>query len=167
MLLLISDANILIDIEIGGLAAPMFSLEYQFAVPDILFYEELAENHSYMLEMGLVVKDLNEALVTRVAQLATQYPRPGRNDSFALVLAANEECPLLTGDKDLRSAAETENVEVRGTLWLVNELVTSGKISVNVARGAYQRMRVHGRRLPWELAESGLRQLEKKNENEE
>lgn len=166
MLLLISDANILIDIEIGGLAAPMFSLEYQFAVPDILFYEELAERHSDMLEMGLVIKGLDEALVTRVSQLAAQYPRPGRNDLFALVLAANEECPLLTGDKNLRSAAETENIEVRGTLWLVNELVTTGKISVHVARGAYQRMRVHGRRLPWELAESGLQKIEQNIEND-
>lgn len=164
MLLLISDANILIDVEIGGLVAPMFSLEYQFAVPDVLFYEELEERHSYMVEMGLVVKELGETLVTRVSQLATQYPRPGRNDLFALVLAANEACPLLTGDKDLRTAAETENIEVRGTLWLVNELVTTGKISVHVARGAYQRMRVNGRRLPWDLAESGLREIEQKNE---
>ena len=98
MLLLISDANILIDIEIGGLAAPMFSLEYQFAVPDVLYYEELEERHSYMLEMGLVVKELDEAMVMRVSHLAAHYPRPGRIDLFALVLAANEECPLLTGD---------------------------------------------------------------------
>ena len=39
MLLLISDANVLIDIENGGLTGAMFSLPYQFAVPDILFYE--------------------------------------------------------------------------------------------------------------------------------
>jgi predicted nucleic acid-binding protein len=168
MLLLISDANILIDIEIGGLAAPMFSLEYQFAVPDVLYYEELEEQHSYMLEMGLAVKDLDEVLVARVFQMAAQYPKPGRNDLFALVLAHNEKCPLLTGDKDLKAAAVSENVEVRGTLWLVNELVSTGKISVHVARGALQRMRVHGRRLPWELAESGLREIEQeqKNENE-
>ncbi len=164
MLLLISDANILIDIEIGGLVAPMFSLEYQFAVPDVLFYEELEERHSYMVEMGLMVKDLDETLVTRVSQLAVQYPRPGRNDLFALVLAANEECPLLTGDKDLRTAAKTENIEVRGTLWLMRELVTTGKISVHVARGAYQRMQAHGRRLPWELAESELRKTEQNND---
>lgn len=164
MLLLISDANILIDIEIGGLVAPMFSLEYQFAVPDVLFYEELEERHSYMVEMGLMVKDLDETLVARVSQLAVQYPRPGRNDLFALVLAANEECPLLTGDKDLRTAAKTENIEVRGTLWLMRELVTTGKISVHVARGAYQRMQAHGRRLPWELAESELRKIEQNND---
>lgn len=36
MLLLISDANILMDVEVGDLVAPMFSLGYQFAVPDFL-----------------------------------------------------------------------------------------------------------------------------------
>ncbi|OEZ62033.1 hypothetical protein [Duganella sp. HH105] len=34
MLLLISDANILIDMDVGGLLAPMFSMEYRFAVPE-------------------------------------------------------------------------------------------------------------------------------------
>ncbi len=43
MLLLISDANILIDIEVGGLTASMFSLNYQFALSDVLFYDELEE----------------------------------------------------------------------------------------------------------------------------
>jgi len=160
MLLLISDANILIDIEIGGLVAPMFSLDYQFAVPDILFYEELVDQHAHLLDMGLQAKDFNEEMVDRVNELAIQYPRPGRNDLFALVLAANEECPLLTGDKDLKAAAEAEDVEVRGTLWLVNEMVRAGKISVVVAKGAYQRMKAQGRRLPWDIAEAMLKEFE-------
>ena len=156
MLLLISDANILIDIEIGGLVAPMFSLDYQFAVPDILFYEELEGQHAHLLDMGLQPKDLDEAMVARVSEFAVQYPRPGRNDLFALVLAASEECPLLTGDKDLKAAAEAENVEVRGTLWLVTEMARTGKISTHVARNAYQLMRAHDRRLPWDTAEQML-----------
>jgi hypothetical protein len=60
----------------------------------------------------------------------------------------------------LRSAAETENIEVRGTVWLVNELVRTEKISVHVARSAYQLMRLNGRRLPWDLAEAGLMAIE-------
>lgn len=52
MLLLTSDANILIDIEIGGLLAPMFSLDYRFAVPDVLFDEELEGQHRYLLRHG-------------------------------------------------------------------------------------------------------------------
>lgn len=160
MLLLISDANILIDIEIGGLIAPLFSLEYQYAVPDILFFEELEGQHGYLLDMGLVARELDDVLVARVEHLVMQYPKPSRNDLFALVLAADEKCPLLTGDKDLKTAAEAENVEVRGTLWLVTEMVRTGRISPHVARGAYQRMRAHGRRLPWELAEQMVAELE-------
>ena len=52
MLLLISDANVLIDIEDGGLTGAMFSLPYQFAVPDILFYEELQKHHNHLLQCG-------------------------------------------------------------------------------------------------------------------
>ena len=44
MLLLISDANILMDVEVGDLVAPMFSLGYPFAVPDVLYYEELEQD---------------------------------------------------------------------------------------------------------------------------
>lgn len=160
MRLLISDANILIDVEIGGLVTPMFSLDYRFSVPDVLFYEELDEQHGYLLDMGLEVRELDERMVARVFDLAGQYKRPGRYDLFALVLAAEENCPLLTGDKDLKAAAESERVEVRGTLWLVEEMVRTGKISVQIARNAYLRMQVHGRRLPWKEAEDRLALLD-------
>jgi len=40
-MLLISDANILIDMADGGLLQAMFRLEETFAVPDVLFEEEL------------------------------------------------------------------------------------------------------------------------------
>ena len=161
MRLLISDANILIDVEIGGLVAPMFSLEYRFSVPDVLFYEELDEQHGYLLDMGLEVRELDEQMVARVFDLAQRYKHPGRNDLFALVLAAEVNCPLLTGDKDLKAAAECEHVEVRGTLWLVEEMVRAGKISVQIARNAYKQMQIHGRRLPWKEAEDRLAFLEK------
>lgn len=53
MLLLISDANILMDVEVGDLVAPMFSLGYDFAVPNVLYYEELEDQHAHLLHMGL------------------------------------------------------------------------------------------------------------------
>lgn len=104
MLLLISDANILIDIEVGGLTASMFSLNYQFALPDVLFYDELEEQHAHLLDMGLEVRELSERMVARVSEFARQYRRPSRMDLFALVLAAEEHCPLLTGGQDLRGS---------------------------------------------------------------
>ena len=160
MLLLISDANILMDIEVGDLVAPMFSLGYQFAVPDVLFYEELEEQHAHLLHMGLQTRTLSPKSVERVQTLSQIYVKPGRNDLFALALAEVEECPLLTGDAALRQAAETEHVEVKGTVWLISEMVREQRITIPVARAALQKMRINGRRLPWDAAEQMLGAIE-------
>lgn len=45
MQLLISDANILIDIHDCGLLSFLFDLPYEIVTPDVLFEEELKENH--------------------------------------------------------------------------------------------------------------------------
>jgi len=50
--LLISDANILIDVMAGGILEKIFSLDYEFAVPDVLFHEELREQHPDLPDMG-------------------------------------------------------------------------------------------------------------------
>ena len=160
MLAYISDANILIDVEVGGLMASMFSLGYQFAVPDVLYFEELAEQHAHWQDMGLKIKSLSAEGVARVQALSQKYKRPSRNDLFALALAEHEQCPLLTGDAALRSAAEAEHIEVKGTIWLVSEMVRQQCITVAVARAAYKKMQEHGRRLPWELTENSLKNLE-------
>jgi len=160
MLLLISDANILIDIEVGGLLAPMFSLEYVYAVPDILFYEELEDQHAHLTALGLQTMSMDETQVRRVEALAQTYIKPSRVDLFALVLARHCECPLLSGDEDLRVAARAEGLDVRGTIWLVEEMLRQQKISVHVARTAYVQMRAQGRRLPWDIIETRLLDLE-------
>ena len=160
MLLLISDANILLDVEIGDLIAPMFSLGYHFAVPDVLYYEELEEQHAHFLEMGLNTRTLSAKSVERVQALSQTHRRPSRNDLFALALAESEACPLLTGDAALRQAAETEGVEVRVTIWLIAEMVREKRITVTVAKAALRRMKANGRRLPWDTAEKILDDLE-------
>ncbi len=160
MRLLISDANILMDVEVGDLVAPMFSLGYQFAVPDVLYYEELEGQHAHLLDMGLQIRTLSGKSVERVQMLSQTYVKPGRNDLFALALAEFEKCPLLTGDAALRQAAEAKRVEVKGTVWLISEIVREQHITVAVARTALHKMRANGRRLPWDSAEQILVALE-------
>lgn len=119
MRLLISDANILIDMEEGELLEPMFRLPFDFCVPDILYHEELQERHSHLPEMGLNVAPLEPESMSDAANLIARYSRASRNDCFALALARQENCPLLTGDRELVRAAENENVPASGTIWLV------------------------------------------------
>ena len=149
MLLLISDANILIDIEDGNLTPVIFRLPYEIAVPDILFELELRERHSHLLEAGLKVRSLTAESVKKTESLNFKYSRPSMMDHSALALAMQEKCPLLTGDKDLRVAAKSEGVEVHGTVWIIEELLNQKLIKQAQARGSFDTMKAKGSRLPW------------------
>ncbi|MBS0616016.1 MAG: DUF3368 domain-containing protein [Verrucomicrobia bacterium] len=149
MLLLISDANILIDLEDGHLTPVVFRLPYEIAVPDFLFELELREHHSHLLKIGLKVKSLSAESIEKVRILNTQYPKPSPTDHSALALAIQEKCPLLTGDKDLRIAAKSEGVEVHVTLWIIEELLRQKLIQQSQARSSFENMKTSGSRLPW------------------
>jgi type I restriction enzyme M protein len=56
---------------------------------------------------------------------------------------------MLTWDNALRQVSILEEVEVRGTVWLMGELLESGVIDVGRAESAYDAMRTDGSRLPW------------------
>ena len=161
MNLLISDANILIDMEVGGLIEVMFKLPETFAVPDILFEEELLEHHPNLPGLGLQVLEISETYVLEAYRLRRQYHRPGQNDLFALALARQEQCPLVTGDKALREAAEQEAVVVYGTLWLVERMAAEKIVSVKEAESAYAKMKADGRRLPWSEVGKQLKRFKK------
>ena len=149
MLLVISDASVLIDIECGELTTAMFSLSYQFAVPDILFAEELEERHAHLLQLGLICKTMSSDLIAEAYHLHQKYLRPSVDDMLALTLAKHEDCQLLTGDKALRDAAEALHVQVHGTIWLVKQMIEDRKITIEVARVTFHRMKESGSRLPW------------------
>ncbi|MCB9540305.1 MAG: DUF3368 domain-containing protein [Myxococcales bacterium] len=150
MALLVSDANIFIDFEDGGLLDVLFGLDETIGVPDLLFEDELRAQHWGLLDRGLVLIELSAETVERVTLLATRYRHPSRLDLAALAAAQQEMCALLTGDRHLRRAAEREGVEVHGTLWLAERLVVRGLLSVSQLSAAYRQMRARGRRLPWD-----------------
>jgi hypothetical protein len=157
--LLISDANILIDMEVGGLLDKMFKLEYEFGVPDILYEQELRERHPQLEGLGLRSLELTPESVARVVSLAAQYRNFGvsTNDLFALVLSQQEQTTLLTGDAKLKQACIAEKISVRGTVWLVGEMLEAAVIEYKIVNTAYEAMRNSGRRLPWKDVEKQLR----------
>lgn len=160
MQLLISDANILIDLEEGGVLESLFDLPFKFLTPDILYYEELEDHHEHLLQLGLALGSLDGDGIADVEIAAAKYTGPSRNDCMALVMARLEGCPLLTGDRYLRRAAESEGVVVMGTIWLVQQLLEHGLVAKERAEHAFTSMEEAGRRLPWELAKAMLDNFE-------
>ncbi len=157
MRLIVTDANVLIDMEVSELLDTMFSLQgFEFVVPDVLFVEELQGQLPQLAELGLRSIGLSSEGIYVLEELRGKYPRPGFNDLMALTLAKMEACPLLSGDGPLREAAMAEEVEVHGTLWLMDQLFKAGRVDVGAASTAYERMKADGSRLPWVEVERQL-----------
>lgn len=159
MAILVSDANIVIDLEVGGALREMFQLADTIATPDVLFDEELSHHHPELLDYGLSVVPISGAAVAFVEEVRARYIAPSTNDLFALALARFQGWPLLTGDSKLRRVAEIEGVEVHGTIWLVERMVVEKIISVRRAERCFRLMRESGRRLPWAEVDALLRTL--------
>lgn len=89
MNLFISDANILIDMEAGGLMDTLFRLPMRFAMPDLLYYEEIEPGRPGLENKGLQVMEVRGEFVAYARQLSEQYAslfaakngfRPSHND---------------------------------------------------------------------------------------
>jgi len=151
--ILISDSNIFIDMEVANLTSQMFTLPYNFATPDILFYDELEEEHPNLLNTNLKILSLSSDTIKYTESIVLKYPKASKNDLFALALAKQECCPLLTGDSALRKAGKDEKIQIFGTIWIVDELIKHDIITKDEAMEAYDMMKSNKRRLPWELIE--------------
>ena len=162
MLLLISDANILIDMEAGQLMEKLFQLPMQFAMPDILYWEEIEPGTPGLQVLGLKILEVRGEYVRYASELPDKYgTAPSPNDYLALALARQEDCPLLTGDQSLKAVARAEDVTVMGTVWLLQAMVENRLLSVDESIAALALMKESRRRLPWADAErilNGLRE---------
>ncbi len=72
MRLLISDANILIDMESGELMDKLFALPMQFGIPDLLYYEEIEPGTPGLDDLGLQVMEVDGEWVNYAKCLPAQ-----------------------------------------------------------------------------------------------
>lgn len=150
MKLLISDANILIDMEAGDLLPSLFKLPFQIGIPDILYYEEIAPADPILELQGLNIMEVSGEFVQYAIELPIRYStlpkrgkaRPSSNDCLALALAKQESATLLTGDQNLKILAEAENVPVKGTIWLLSEMLTHHICSRQEISNALDKMQI-------------------------
>lgn len=147
--LVVSDANIVIDLLDGQIFQHVFGLPYEIIIPDIIYTKELEPFNAGLLEQGLIVRSVDSDGTAYVEQLIQRGGKlPGVNDLFALALARQNNCTLLTGDGDLRRLAAEEHVEVHGTLWVIEQLLQEELVDAVVANEAFRLMKENGCRLP-------------------
>jgi len=97
---------------------------------------------------GIQKNELPPEEMPLLLRLAEGHERPSRRDLFALALAMSLGATLVTGDAELRKAAQFERCPVHGTLWLLDEMVAHRVLDGPTAAAALQRMVTAGRRIP-------------------
>lgn len=150
MIILVSDTSVLIDLERGGLLEPAFSCGLTMVVPDLLYDRELvAENGPFLRQLGLGVVALSPEEVSLAQEIRGQRPGLSLPDCFALSCARRADHALVTGDRLLRSEAQTRQCSVFGLLWILDQMEASGAVSTAMLHEGLSRIANHPRsRLP-------------------
>ncbi len=127
MRIVVSDSSYLIDLRKVSLLDTFLQLPYEVLIPNTLFEEELlrftVDQKNALVYGGLKVMDLPGEGVLRAREVVRNVPQLSVHDGFAFALA--ESCPgciLLTGDGGLRALGAQHAMEVRGVLWVIDEV---------------------------------------------
>ena len=145
MKVLVSDSSVLIEFSKRELLNKMFDLEFQFAVPDLLFHEELIDLGQYsrqdLLRLGLRVESLDPEGVEEASAYQSKRPALSLVNSFALALANRQGWHLLTEDRIMRSVAQSEGIPHRDVLWVIESMLAAGILQTVQVVAALEAMR--------------------------
>lgn len=127
-----SDTNVWIDfMKIDKLDLP-FKLQYVYLMENNTISEELLVPeglNTRLVELGLKGTEMSLEEYILAEEYGSKYKRLSNHDCVALAIAKNREIILLTGDLNLRKAAQAEKVHIMGTLKILDELISGDYIS--------------------------------------
>jgi len=150
MTILVSDTSVLIDLERGQFLDSCFRLPFEFAVPDLLYRQELAEfGGPELIARGLRVEELTGAELSVVQQVRGVRRKLSLPDAYAYSLASGRQWGLLSGDGELRALAAAEQIPLYGVLWVTDQLFDGRVIEAAVIVTGLETIAAHPRcRLP-------------------
>lgn len=160
MIILVNDANILIDLLKLDLIDHFFDLDYEFHVTDFVMAEIQEENTGkldVLIQNGKLMKRVFEFdEMGRISDLESKHPGLSIADCSCLYLAGGLSAVLLTGDAALRKNAERHNINVHGLLWVFDQLVNHSIVTRKTARDKLKMMMATNPRLPSEECKKRL-----------
>ena len=142
------DANILIDLQNGNLLSQFFSLKVHLSTPDVVMEEISGSCGVLSQEYGLRVEELTGELVMDAMNLRARHRCLSVPDAFVLVLAKDIGCPVLTGDRCMKRAAEEVGIPVHGILWCLNHMLQEETLDYQQAISSLETIMQKNNRLP-------------------
>lgn len=128
MMVVVNDANLLINLIKIQLTDAFFQIRWEFHTTSLIIENELFDDQKlqlkpYMERGRLIVQELNPGDLLVVLDLQTQKPQLSDKDCSALYVARKLNAALLTSDNTLRKFAQQAKVEVHGHLWVFDAML--------------------------------------------
>lgn len=127
-----SDTNIWIDFQILDAIMLPFKLSHKFYLSEEALEDELLTPPGVdkcLVDYGLISLKITDEEFLYAITIRNKYPKLSIYDAIALAISKKRAFILLTGDKRLRKAAMEEDVEIRGTIWIFDELLRENIIT--------------------------------------
>lgn len=127
MKIVISDANILIDLLKLEILDGFFRIPYEIITTDIIVETELNKIQRERIfeaeeENKLKVEKSTAEEIKSITDIFNETPGISLPDSGVYYIAKNKNAILLSGDKKLRSFAKSKGVQVHGIIWVFDQL---------------------------------------------
>ena len=154
--IVVNDTNVFIDLLDVGLLDDFFRLPWEIHTTDFVMWELLREGQRDAVNEfennGLLhVASFDFEELQKIDKLYKRFntkTNVSLTDCSVWYYAKQNNYILLTGDRKLRSSATNEGVEVRGIMYVFDELVDTGAISFVVASEKLAMLKKINPRLP-------------------
>ena len=157
----VKDANVLIDLMDVDLLGLWFRIGIETHTTDLVIHEIKRPDQSRVISAlvqagNLKVHTLDAKGLIAVSARAALL-RVSLADASAISLAEEKSAILLSGDRRVRAGGKELGLEVRGLLWVFDELVKRSLLLPADAASRLKRVLVAGARLPESECEERLR----------
>lgn len=174
MKIVVNDTNVFIDLHSVGLLDQFFLLPWEIHTTDFVMLELLREDQkeavaSYQRNGSLHIATFKPTEIIEINNLfkiAMTKTNVSITDCSVWYYAKQNGYTLLTGDFKLRSSAMNEGMEVRGIIYVFDELVSSGILPSKVAAEKLALLKSKNPRLPDSEIEKRLKLWTDENSKE-
>lgn len=133
MIVVVNDANVLIDLVKLQLLPAFFKMNMAFHTTDLILAELHDEQREQLREYQdtgrLIIITLTEQELVDIFLLQAEKPKLSPQDCSAVVCAQKVKGSLLTSDNNLRKFAASKKLTVCGHLWVLDRMVEQGTLT--------------------------------------
>ena len=165
----VSDTNIFIDLINIDVLDIFFQLPWEIHTTDMIVSEFTDENQKKAIlgHSELVIKRYEPEELSDLVDFHTKHSQVSINDCSVWQYAKQNNYVLLSGDGYLRKLTISDGIEVRGTIFVIEQLVDHGFLTAAEGADVLDKLKNSNTRQPLNEIQDRIRRMRAESNNME